>query len=128
MPQSDRNRTARLRGARSHHAGRAAEGAVARHYALHGKPIAAERWRCAWGEIDLIARDGEEVVFIEVKQSRSHAEAALHLRPAQMQRLAAAAQVFLDGEPKGGMTPMRFDVALVDEIGRIEILENALAA
>lgn len=128
METQDSRRSARIRGARSHHAGRAAEGAVARHYDRMGQPIAAERWRCAWGEIDLIARNGEEVVFIEVKQSRSHDEALQHLRPNQIARIAAAAQLFLDGEPKRGMTPVRFDVALVDGQGRIAILENALAA
>ena len=39
-----------------------------------------------------------------------------------------AATEFLAGEPKGQLTDVRFDVALVDDKGRIEVLENAFAA
>jgi putative endonuclease len=117
-----------MSGARSFHAGVAAEAAVARHYERSGRRITATRWRSDGGEIDLIARDGAEVIFIEVKQSRSHAEAAQHLSPRQMARIYASASVFLEGEPSGQDTPSRFDVALVDGQGRIEIIENAFAA
>jgi len=116
-----------LRGAQSFHAGRCAEDAVARHYQSAGRAIAAARWRCPYGEIDLIARDGDEVIFIEVKHSRSHAEAALHLTPHQMGRIVNAASVFLGGEPLGQATPVRFDLATVDGMGRIEVLEGAFA-
>jgi putative endonuclease len=116
-----------LRGAQSYHAGLCAEEAVARHYQSAGKSIAALRWRCPYGEIDLIARDGEEVVFVEVKHSRSHAEAALHLTARQIGRIVTAASVFLGGEPLGQATPVRFDLAMVDGTGRIEVLEGAFA-
>ena len=116
-----------MSGARSYHAGLAAEAAVARHYRARGGTIAAQRWRCAYGEIDLIARNGAEVIFIEVKQSRSHDRAAEHLTERQMARIVNAASVFLGQEPSGQATPVRFDVALVDGTGRIEILEAAFA-
>ncbi len=45
-----------------------------------------------------------------------------------MARIYASASVFLAGEPAGQDTPSRFDVALVDGQGRIEIIENAFAA
>jgi putative endonuclease len=117
-----------MSGARSFHAGLAAEAAVARHYENRGRVITATRWRSDAGEIDLIARDGAEVIFIEVKQSRSHADAAEHLSSRQMARIYASASVFLADEPAGQDTPARFDVALVDGQGRIEIIENAFAA
>ncbi|HEX9859240.1 MAG TPA: YraN family protein [Paracoccaceae bacterium] len=112
----------------SYHAGLAAEAAVARHYASSGRVIAASRWRGSAGEIDLIARDGGTVIFIEVKQSSTHALAAEHLTARQMERIYASASEFLAGEPQGQNTDSRFDVALVDGVGRIEILENAFAA
>ena len=115
------------RGAASYHAGRCAEEAVARHYQSGGRSIAAARWRCSYGEIDLIARDGDEVIFIEVKQSRSHDAAAQHLSAHQMGRIVNAASVFLGGEPLGQATPVRFDLAMVDGMGRIEVLEGAFA-
>ena len=117
-----------MSGARSYYAGIAAEDQVAQLYARSGHDICARRWRGASGEIDLIARDGAEVIFIEVKQSSTHALAAEHLSLRQMGRIYASASEFLAGEPAGQLTESRFDVALVDEAGRIEILENAFAA
>ena len=117
-----------MSGARSYHAGRAAEDQVAQLYDRSGRLVAARRWRGMSGEIDLIVRDGAEVIFIEVKQSRTHAQAAEHLTERQMRRIYGAAEEFLGGEPAGSLTPARFDVALVDGLGRIEILENAFAA
>jgi len=110
------------------HSGKCAEGAVAREYDRKGLEFAAARWRGKSGEIDLIFRDGSSVVFIEVKKSKTHARAAERIRPAQVQRIFKAATEFVAGEPKGQMTDMRFDVALVDGVGAVEILENALMA
>jgi putative endonuclease len=117
-----------MSGARSYHAGLAAENQVEQFYARSGRAVCARRWRGSAGEIDLIARNGAEVIFIEVKQSATHALAAEHLTPRQMARIYASAAEFLAGEPAGQMTESRFDVALVDAAGRIEILENAFAA
>ena len=116
------------RGARNFAAGLAAEGAVARHYEARGSAIAHRRWRGGGAEVDLVARDGGTVVFVEVKRAATHARAAESLRPAQVARLLAAAAAFLAGEPGGQDSPARFDVALVDAAGRIEVVENALAA
>jgi putative endonuclease len=112
----------------SHLAGLVAEQAVARRYLAAGGTIAATRWRGRAGEIDLIAREGGVVVFVEVKQAPTHEAAAGRLGPRQVARLFGAAAEFLDGEPAGGLTDCRFDVALVDGAGRIEILQGALAA
>lgn len=117
-----------MTGRRSYHAGVAAEDQVARLYDRSGRPVVARRWRGPGGEIDLIARDGAEVIFIEVKQARSHAIAAERVTARQMARITASAACFLGGEPAGQATPVRFDVALVDGAGRIAVLENAFAA
>ncbi len=117
-----------MSGSRSYHAGLVAEALVERLYERSGRQICARRWRGSCGEIDLIARDGAEVIFIEVKQSSSHAQAAQHLTPRQMARIYGAAGEFIGGEPAGKLTPVRFDVALVDGRGQIEIVENAFAA
>ena len=117
-----------MSGSRSYHAGLSAEDQVARLYDRSGRRVVARRWRGPGGEIDLIARDGAEVIFIEVKQARSHALAAERVTERQMARIYASAACFLGGEPAGADTPARFDVALVDGVGRIEVLENAFAA
>ena len=114
-------------GATSYHSGLAAEEQVAQLYSRSGRPVCARRWRGSAGEIDLIARDGAEVIFIEVKKSGSHARAAESLSQRQMTRVCNTASEFLSGEPAGQLTKARFDVALVDSFGRIKILENAFA-
>lgn len=112
----------------SYLAGLSAEAAVARLYRAGGRSLVATRWRGRGGEIDLIARDGAAVIFVEVKKARDFDRAAERLSARQIARLQAAAGEFLAGEPRGLDTEARFDVALVDGAGRIEILENALVA
>ncbi len=107
-------------------AGQAAEDAVLRHYEARGLTLAKARWRGKAGEVDLILRDGDELVFVEVKHSRSFDSAAARLLPKQVARLMRAAEEFAGGEPKGLLTEMRFDVALVNGKGEVHILENAL--
>lgn len=117
-----------MSGSLSYHAGLSAEGQVARDYQRRGFPLIRHRWRGTGGEIDLVLQDGEGFVFVEVKKSRSHARAAEHLTARQIRRLHDAAVEFLSGCPGGLATDIRFDVALVDRHGRIEIVENALCA
>jgi putative endonuclease len=116
------------RGAANYHAGLAAEDAVAADYQRRGRHLARRRWRGPSGEIDLILREGDRVVFVEVKKARSFDQAAWRLSRAQADRIILAAQEFLAGEPRGQLTDIRFDLALVDGIGRVEIRENAIWA
>ncbi|PIE15394.1 MAG: hypothetical protein CSA68_06905 [Rhodobacterales bacterium] len=109
----------------SYHAGVAAEQSVARHYARAGHRIARRRWRGQGGEIDLITRDGDGLVFVEVKKSKSFARAAQRVTHRQMQRIYTAASEFLAGEPNGQNTDVRFDVALVNEMGEVQVIEAA---
>jgi len=111
-------------GATSYHAGVAAEDQVAKHYERRGHVIAARRWKGPGGEIDLIARDGSVVVFIEVKCAETLDIAAGRLGERQMDRIYASASAFLATEPAGQDTDVRMELALVDALGRIEIVEN----
>jgi putative endonuclease len=114
-------------GRTGHHAGAAAEDCVAEAYARRGYPILQRRWRGRGGEIDLIARDGDGLVFVEVKKSRSFARAAERLSQRQVMRLWAAAEEFLGSQPRGALTDVRFDVALVDGRGALRVIENAFS-
>lgn len=114
-----------MSGAIAYHGGLAAEDQVAAHYGMAGCDVCNRRWRGRGGEIDIVARDGDTVVFVEVKRSRSHARAAERVTPRQRQRLFDAAGEFLAREPAGLDSECRFDVALVDGAGQISILENA---
>jgi putative endonuclease len=116
------------RGCRNYHAGLAAEDQVARSYERSGHRIRARRWRGGAGEIDLVLEKGDELVFVEVKAASTHARAAEALSQRQVRRLLKSAEAYLGQMPRGSLTPMRFDVALVDRAGQLDVIPNALCA
>ena len=113
------------RGAISHQAGLAAEEIAARWYTDHGAAILARRWRRPEGEIDLIIRDSETIVFVEVKQ-RSRRATDDPVTPTQWQRLENAANAYIMTAATGD-APVRFDLVLVDEVGAVTVTKNARA-
>lgn len=114
------------RGKVNYLSGMAAEDAVAAEYARRGHKLAARRWRGSRGELDLVMQDGDGFIIVEVKKARDFAQAAAALSRAQIARIAGAASEFVAGAPKGQLTDLRFDLALVDGVGRTEILENVM--
>lgn len=117
--------TRRWRGAVSCLSGAAAEGAVARAYLRAGYRLLAERWRGQSGEIDLIFDEGQGLVFVEVKAAKELDKAALSLGARQRRRIVAAASEYLAQVPGGLGSSVRFDLAMVDGVGRVRVLENA---
>jgi putative endonuclease len=115
------------RGAMAFHAGLSAEERIAQDYERRGFAVARQRWRGKSGEIDLIVKDGEGLIFIEVKQSKSFARAAQRISAAQMRRIYSCAEEYLGTQPLGSLTDIRFDVALVNGLGETQIIENAFA-
>ena len=108
---------------RNYQNGLAAEDIATRHYTALGATLLASRWRSAAGEIDLIFRHGETVLFVEVKARRSHDAAAVALAPKQAARLLAAAEIYLATQCPANQNA-RFDLALVNRTGALEILQN----
>lgn len=92
--------------------GAAAERAAERWLNRQGLALVTRNFRCKTGEIDLIMRDGEYLVFIEVRlRSRSdYGDAAASVTQAKQQRLIRAAQQFLLSESRWRHQPCRFDV------------------
>ncbi|MEM7642400.1 MAG: YraN family protein [Pseudomonadota bacterium] len=117
-----------MTGSVSYHSGLAAEDGVARLYSESGHKVLARRWRGRGGEIDVIVQGDDQTVFIEVKASETHAAAAERISDRQIRRLFDCAGEFMGTLPDGMNSDVRFDVALVDGTGRIEVIENALAA
>jgi putative endonuclease len=101
-----------------------AEALAAGFLAQQGLAILARNYRCRGGEIDIIARDGATVVFVEVRM-RSHRAfggPAESITYSKRRRIRLAAQHYLArlrSEP-----PCRFDAVLLDalEADRIEWL------
>lgn len=111
----------------AHAAGMAAEDIAARELERSGAQILDRRWRCTFGEIDLVAQDGNVLVFVEVKQRKRATAWDTPVSQAQWQRLeAAASQYIVKYREETGIQPIcRFDVALVGHCGTAEIIENA---
>ena len=113
------------RGSRNYLSGLAAEESATRHYRDLGYDVEQTRWRGPGGEIDLILRGPSGLIFVEVKSAKCHAAAADSLRPAQLARILTSAECYAADRPG---IDMRIDVALVDRIGAVEILENVTMA
>ncbi|MBU2983500.1 YraN family protein [Lentibacter algarum] len=116
------------RGAVAYCSGLAAESIVERDYQARGYNLVVARWRGSAGEIDLILQHGDETVFVEVKKAKDFARAAERISPRQMQRIAQSAEDYLSKLPQGRLSLMRIDVALVNQTGQVEVIENAFGA
>ncbi len=77
---------------RAERGGRRAERLAAWWLRLHGWHILATRARTPVGEVDLIARRGRVLAFIEVKARATAADAALALDDYRLRRVARAAE------------------------------------
>lgn len=87
---------------------------AAAHLSAAGMRIIATNWRCAHGEIDIIAWDGDVLVFCEVKTRRSEAygppsAAVVGAKARRLRRLAAHWLATSPVHPRD----VRFDVVAV---------------
>lgn len=109
--------------------GAAAEALAARFLQAQGLRIIERNYRCRGGEIDLIARDGPSLVFVEVRLRRGNAfgGAAGSITASKRRRLSFAAKHYLGR--LGREPPCRFDAILLDALApeRIEWLRDVLS-
>ena len=110
--------------------GASAEALAARYLEAQGLAIVARNVRCRHGEIDLVARDGGTLVFVEVRLRRSSAfgGAAESITAAKRARLVAAARYYLLRLP--ATPPCRFDAVLLDglDAARVDWRRNVIDA
>jgi len=114
--------------ARAESPGARAEGLAADHLARRGLVVVERNFHTRQGEIDLIARDGDTLVFVEVRM-RSRADfggAAGSVTAAKQARWIAAAQGYL--AKIGREPPCRFDVVLLDALdpSRVEWMRDVI--
>jgi putative endonuclease len=102
--------------------GRLAEDLVAQWLVGQGWEILQRRWRCKWGELDLViytanpASTQTPLAFVEVKARSSgnwDGDGLLSITPQKQEKLWRSAQLFLAEHPQLAGLPCRFDVALV---------------
>lgn len=107
-------------------AGEAAESLAAEFLRSRGLVIAERNYRCRFGEIDLVAREGTTVVFVEVRRraSEAYGGAAESITAVKRRRLLAAARHYL--AHARGPAPCRFDAVLIrGEPPRIDWIRDA---
>ena len=93
-----------------------AETAACAHLTQNGLVLLARNYRCRRGEIDLIMRDGDTIVFTEVRFRRqSGFGSPLETVDARKQaRLILAARHWLQRHDPAGRHPARFDVVAIE--------------
>ena len=80
---------------------------------LKGYRILNWRYKTKIGEIDIVARRGRVVVFVEVKQRATPAGALESITPQMRQRIAQAARHYMSAHPRLAALEQRFDVVAV---------------
>jgi putative endonuclease len=113
------------------HLGRLGEQLAASHLERLGYAIVARNHRTRYGEIDLIACDGESLVFVEVKTRRGRGDPWDALHPAKRAQVRRMARAYLsDAADRPRVPLLRFDAigVVIDARGaltRLEHLEDA---
>jgi putative endonuclease len=96
--------------------GGAAEETAEQFLGRHGLTIVARNYRTRRGEIDLIARDGDSLVFVEVRyrSSEGFGGALESITRGKQSRIIMAARQYLMG--LATLPPCRFDVVCLDDL------------
>jgi putative endonuclease len=111
MAQSAETRRAAYR------SGHSGERLAALRLMLSGYRILARRYRTKMGEVDLIARRGGVVAFIEVKRRRDLAAGLAAVTPAARTRIRRAAELFIVRNPAMAELGLRFDIIVITPWG-----------
>jgi len=119
--------------ARSAHLGELGEKAARGYIERTGFTVLDTNFHCPWGEIDIVALEGDSLVFLEVKTCNSNAIGPPEesITPGKSRRLIATAETYLQSRTDLP-SHWRIDMVAVDvdrlgRITRIERIENAVS-
>lgn len=110
--------------------GDAAEERACRHLEGAGFTIVERNFRTRGGEIDIVARKGDALVFVEVR-SREDADFGTpeeSVTPAKRRRIVGAARQYLSKVPPSSWREARFDVIAIEGSGEAAVLRHYPAA
>jgi putative endonuclease len=120
-----------MKGARKQ-LGDAGEEIAARELMRRGYAVCERNWRCPEGELDIIAEQGEWLVFVEVRTRRGDRFGTPEesITPAKRAHLIAAAQAYLQAQSLQDRD-WRIDVVAVEmsdrgQLQRVDVIENAI--
>ncbi len=110
--------------------GQYGETLAAQYLTERGYTITARNWRCPAGEIDIIAHDGGEWVFVEVRTRHApNTDTAVEsVTPRKQASMIAAAEAYLDAHDMENVL-WRIDlvvIALTSQGPQIEIIHDAV--
>lgn len=116
-----------------HAAGAAGEAIARKHLEAAGLRWLASNARFRHGEIDLVMRDRDAVVFVEVRYRRGdgYGGSVASVDAGKQRKLVRAAQSFLAAHPALAAAPCRFDVIAIDgdaSAPRVDWIRNAFEA
>ena len=101
---------------------------AAKHLTQKGLTLLEQNFHSRFGEIDLIMRDQDTLVFIEVRQRSSNrfGDALASVDQRKQQKIILTAQHYLSTHPDD--SPCRFDVVALDKDHQIQWVKNAFNA
>ncbi len=111
--------------------GKNSESDAAEYLSRRGYKILEKNYRTKLGEIDIIAREKDTIVFVEVKArtSEKYGDPKLAVSYGKQKKIARAAQIYLKSTNQGNQKA-RFDVVAIhphDSGKGIEIVRNAFS-
>jgi putative endonuclease len=115
----------RRKGRTAYASGIAAEEAACTALVTDGWTILARRLRTKAGEVDAVAEKAGILAIIEVKSRPTLAEAAVALTARQQSRLIGACELVLGEHPDWGANGVRFDILVVDPVGKVRRITDA---
>ena len=113
MKRTGKDAEARARRFRAHRRGLRAETVAAFWLRLRGYAIVERDLRSRLGQIDIIARRGRTIVFVEVKERAEVATALESVLPQQRRRIERSAVSYMAGRQQFSGHDMRFDVVVL---------------
>jgi len=118
-------------GGSRHALGRLGEELAVRALTARGYRIRERNWRCTAGELDIVAEDGDVLVFIEVKtrRGREYGTPEEAVTPAKQARLVELAATYV--QESGWQSDWRIDVVAVElmpdgRLSRLDVIRNAV--
>ncbi len=109
--------------------GREGEAIAVRYLEKEGYRVVERNYRCVFGEMDIVARDGRTCVFVEVKSRKSErfGDPGLAVDRRKQRKMSSVAMCYLKEKRLLGR-PSRFDVVTVlftPQETRVELIRNA---
>lgn len=109
----------------NHKQGEAGEDAALAFLQSQGCTLLARNWHCAYGEIDLIVKNGGMILFVEVKyrKNRQFGGVAYSISPSKLLKLQRNVEYYLQ-QNRLTNVPCRLDAVLIEGSRPPEWIQN----